>query len=238
MFFKHKYLTQPSVTPLDAVVQASDDLCKLLKGLPPVKGEMRTAVDLLMDIFRQVDSSEASEIDIQRANQGKAAAQRQTSEQQELEGVWIEPDEAELADDDLRTPRAVQITHPSKGGSVLIEDDEPKARAVRRSARRQQQLLSATEMSGSCPTPQQAARRSVKLEFLTDFSGSVLDAETGELLEYRHLIKRPKYKDKWGYLFGNEIGRLAQGMPGQSNGTNTLSFLSTRMKYQPTGGKI
>ena len=126
---------------------------------------MQTAVDLLMDIFRQIDSSEASEIDIQRANQGNAAAQRQTSKQQELEGVWIEPDEAELADDDLRTSRAVQITHPSKGGPVLIEDDEPKARAVRRSARRQQQLLSATKMSGSCPTPQQQLEEVSSLNF-------------------------------------------------------------------------
>ena len=64
------------------------------------------------------------------------------------------------------------------------------------------------------------------LEFLTDFAGSVLDAETGELLEYRYLIKRPKYKDDWGYSFGNEIGRLAQGMPGRVEGTNTIFFIN------------
>ena len=29
VFFKHKYLTQPSVAPLDAVVQTSDDLCNV-----------------------------------------------------------------------------------------------------------------------------------------------------------------------------------------------------------------
>ena len=99
------------------------------------------------------------------------------------------------------------------------------ARDVRRSTRRQQQLLSATEMSGSFPTPHQAARRSFKLEVLIDFAGSVLDAKTGNVLEYRHLIKRPKYKDEWGYSVGNEIGRLAQGMPGRNNGTNTLFFI-------------
>ena len=38
------------------------------------------------------------------------------------------------------------------------------------------------------------------------------------------------------YSFGNEIGCLAQGMPGRNNGTNTL-FLSTRKKYQLTDGK-
>ena len=226
VFFKYKYLTQPSVTPLDAIVQASDDLCSVLKGRPSVKGNMRTAVELLMEIFRQVDDKEKTDVDIQRANQGHAAARRETTEQEELKGVWIEPDETELADDDLRTTRAVQITHPNKGGPTLVEDDEPMARAVRLSARRQQQLLSATEMSGSCPTARQASRRRFKLEFLTDFAGSVLDAETGELLEYRHLIKRPKYKNEWGYSFGNKIGRLAQGMPGRNDGTNTLFFIN------------
>ena len=44
------------------------------------------------------------------------------------------------------------------------------------------------------------------------------------LLEYHHLIKRPQYKDKWGYLFGNTIGRLAEGTPGTNNGTDTLCF--------------
>ena len=61
---------------------------------------------------------------------------------------------------------------------------------------------------------------------MCDFAGSVLDTETGELLEYRHLIKHPKFKDDWGYSFGNEIGRLAQGMPGRNTGTNTIKFIT------------
>ena len=48
VFFKHKYLTQPSVTPLDVVVQATDDLGTVLKGRSPVKGAMRTAVELFL----------------------------------------------------------------------------------------------------------------------------------------------------------------------------------------------
>ena len=80
---------------------------------------------------------------------------------------------------------------------------------------------------GSClifPSRSAASRR-FPFKFLTNFEGSVLDGDTGELLEYWHLIKRPKYKDDWGYSFGNEIGRLAQGMPGRNNGTNTLFFI-------------
>ena len=51
---------------------------------------------------------------------------------------------------------------------------------------------------------------------------AVLDEDTGELMEYRHLIKNPKYRVIWGNAYGNELGRLAQGMKGQVNGTNTI----------------
>ena len=64
------------------------------------------------------------------------------------------------------------------------------------------------------------------MKFLADFAGAVLDDETGELLKYLHLIKRSKYKKDWGYSFGNEIGRLAQGMPRQNTGTNTTFFIN------------
>ena len=43
------------------------------------------------------------------------------------------------------------------------------------------------------------------MKFLTNYAEAVLD-KSGELLEYRHLIKRPEYKVEWGYSFGNKIG--------------------------------
>ena len=64
----------------------------------------------------------------------------------------------------------------------------------------------------------------------------MLDEKTGELLEYRHLIKRPKHKKTWGYSFGNEIGRLAQGMPGRNIGpTQCTSY--TRPRFHLTDGR-
>ena len=39
-------------------------------------------------------------------------------------------------------------------------------------------------------------------------------------------MANPKYRKDWGYSFGNEIGRLAQGMPGRVKGTDTLKFIS------------
>ena len=63
------------------------------------------------------------------------------------------------------------------------------------------------------------------MAFLRDFANAVLDEETGDMLEYRHLIKLPKYKQDWGVSFGNEVGRLAQGMPCRVPGTNTMFFI-------------
>ena len=70
-----------------------------------------------------------------------------------------------------------------------------------------------------------------------------MDGATGKLLEYRHLIKRPEYKDEWNHPYGNKIGRLAQGMKGRVEGTDTINFIhkhdipKDRRKYC-TYGKI
>jgi hypothetical protein len=55
----------------------------------------------------------------------------------------------------------------------------------------------------------QASSQKYALQFLCDFTYSVLDDKTGDLLEYRHLLKHPKYKDVWSQSFGKEIQRLA-----------------------------
>ncbi len=69
---------------------------------------------------------------------------------------------------------------------------------------------------------QQAAACKYPLQFFCDFAFAVLDGETGNLLEYRHLLKHPKYKDIWSKLFGTEIQRLATT-------TKTIAFMSKDM---------
>jgi len=58
-------------------------------------------------------------------------------------------------------------------------------------------------------TAQQMASRKYPLQFLCDLAYAVLDDKTGNLLEYHHLMKHPKYKDVWTTSFGTEIRRLA-----------------------------
>ena len=49
--------------------------------------------------------------------------------------------------------------------------------------------------------------------------------EGGESLEYKQLIADPKTQATWTHSYGNELRRLAQGMPGRNTGTNTIFFI-------------
>ena len=144
-------------------------------------------------------------------------------EETKAQDIYTKENEPDLGDDDLRTAKLPKVTHLPPDGPHVIENDPPNFRVTRNSKRAA--LLAAVEISGSCPSTRQAAGQQYLLTFMCDFAGSVLDTETGELLEYRHLIKNPKFKDDWGYSFGNEIGRLAQGMSGRNTGTDTIKFI-------------
>ena len=54
---------------------------------------------------------------------------------------------------------------------------------------------------------------------------ALLDNETGKLMEYRHLMKNSEYHKLYNNYYAKEIGRLAQGMPGQVIVTNTIFFI-------------
>jgi hypothetical protein len=50
--------------------------------------------------------------------------------------------------------------------------------------------------------------------------------DTGKLVEMRHLLINPKNKELWGKSYTTELGRLAQGIPGVSKGTDTIVFIA------------
>eukprot|EP00804_Cyclotella_cryptica_P012520 CCRYP_017704-RB/>CCRYP_017704-RB protein AED:0.24 eAED:0.24 QI:0/0/0/1/0.5/0.33/3/0/909 len=69
------------------------------------------------------------------------------------------------------------------------------------------------------------AARATQRRYPPDMLHAVLNDETGELMEYRHLIANPKYRDTWQNAYGKELGRLAQGLPGIVKGTDTIAFI-------------
>ena len=57
---------------------------------------------------------------------------------------------------------------------------------------------------------------------------TVLDKDTGEFMEYRKLMRKPKYRQLYRNYYSKEIGRLAQGMTGLVEGTNTMFFIDNQ----------
>lgn len=54
---------------------------------------------------------------------------------------------------------------------------------------------------------------------------AVMDKDTGQMLNYRALIRDPKYRKDWLLSAANEFGRLAQGVGNRIKGTNTIHFI-------------
>jgi hypothetical protein len=73
-------------------------------------------------------------------------------------------------------------------------------------------------------SPSQLSQCKFPMKWLCKMANSVI-GNNGELLEYCHLIENPKRKAVWALSYRNELGQLAQGMPGQNTGTNTIVFI-------------
>ncbi len=69
--------------------------------------------------------------------------------------------------------------------------------------------------------------RITRLENEVHQAMTVMDKDTGKLLNYRQLINSPKFKKVWSLSAANEFGQLANGIGGRiKNPTNTIKFIS------------
>jgi hypothetical protein len=73
-------------------------------------------------------------------------------------------------------------------------------------------------------TPQQMLVCRIPMPWFREMANSVI-GDNGEILEYCHLIANHTTRVTWQHSYGNEIRRLAQGMPGRNTGTNTIVFI-------------
>ena len=87
-------------------------------------------------------------------------------------------------------------------------------------------MLATLEVSQTHARPHQLASRKFPTQLFVEIANAVLDSTTGNLLEYRHLLKNPKYNKIWSNAMGKEVGRLAQGLDEVVDGTNTIDFIA------------
>eukprot|EP00804_Cyclotella_cryptica_P015402 CCRYP_008024-RA/>CCRYP_008024-RA protein AED:0.10 eAED:0.10 QI:0/-1/0/1/-1/1/1/0/936 len=91
------------------------------------------------------------------------------------------------------------------------------------SAKKQHQALSAVMQS---PSKRKDFIKQLKsFETQLEQAMSVLDLDTGKLLNYRQLLRTPKFAQAWSKSSTNEFGRLADGVGGRVKGTKTIRFI-------------
>jgi hypothetical protein len=165
-----------------------------------------------LDIFKKQADEATNNVTAQRVMMKEAASQR----------VLEESDadvEMQRAAEPVKMTEENQKTGKSKSSVPAITQDEeeetqqptnhrPRTRATR--SLTDEFLYNMMELPGLTNiTPQSTAARKFPLQFLCDFANAVIDDETGEIMEYRHLLKNPKHRERWQGSFSKEIQRLA-----------------------------
>lgn len=229
--FRHKRVTNPSVSAADAIVTAATKLTESIQG--NMKNDLQNAdiheLERLSKIFQDA-ATKVSEINARSPRvdntvppprvQNNSTTQDQ-SRNTAIDPRVISPTQWMDDDDDDDGPPNLQ-----RNGRDYVEP-----RYVTRSQKRLQgsvttdAIMGMLELTKPKLDARKLATRRYPLQFLCEFANAVMDEDTGEMLEYRHLIKRPKYRDTWSKAFGKEIGRLAQGQKGVVEGTNALFFI-------------
>ena len=77
-FFKHKYLTMPTITPADALIKAADTLTDTILGNFPINTMTAQAVEQLMDTFKVQAEKATCEADSSRTSTSSKGVSRST----------------------------------------------------------------------------------------------------------------------------------------------------------------
>jgi hypothetical protein len=106
VFFKHKYLTMPMITPADALIRATDSLTDTIAGIVPPPNMTTDAIDQLINIFKSQAKKDKDTATAQRVLKKHAQAQRVLTKDNHQE--------------DIEVPTTKPISNPT--AQRLVED--------------------------------------------------------------------------------------------------------------------
>ena len=117
--------------------------------------------------------------------------------------------------------RCIPNTRASKLMSQLA-----RATPVKRNKTTRSENAPAVEQHRNSRHLKQTTKKLSNLEIEVHQAMSVMDEQTGQLLNYKQLMRDPKYKNNWSTSSANEFGSLANGVRGRiKNTTNTIKFI-------------
>jgi len=248
VFFKHKYLTNPSVTHADRVISAARELFNALNKKRRGLGSqnMQALQDLSKLFLKQAATTEGehwSEDEVTNPapkpsrphtiQTKPARVPSATVFESNIEPVSpMEPQSPPVPAPPVAVPRveepppkrAAREVAALKGTTVMGNNDSPARNTRSRCASvAALALLAASQATAKEWAPRKHLPTQAIEMPLNELANAVLDGE--KLLNYRQLIKHPELGDDWSFSSANEFGRLAQGIGGRVKGTNTINFI-------------
>eukprot|EP00804_Cyclotella_cryptica_P028368 CCRYP_016432-RA/>CCRYP_016432-RA protein AED:0.27 eAED:0.27 QI:0/0/0/1/1/1/2/0/586 len=221
VFFKHKYLTNPSISPTDALIAAAANLAHLIQCNAKAQ---HVGAKKLQDLQRQQQlfSEIAKQLLVTPAPHEQAtprAPPPRVRTPTPLPTLPVVSDD-EYSDDEPETPPRVRTYHAVP--SVL--NTQPTSTPPALNTCSQVCSLTYKTMLHILSTHHNGITASQATQ-PTDILHALLNDKTGELMEYRHLVSNPKYRDTWKNAYGKALEHMVQGVPGIVKGTDTIVFI-------------
>jgi hypothetical protein len=230
VFFRHRYITQPTVTPEDKIVKAVGDLSSALRQRSNLRG--KEDIEVLQKLNNILNNAPAEPVtkDNNTTKVTKVTFRDPIPEPR----VGTRSGSMQESSKTALTPR-VNRTSPRL---VTATVDKPLPRTVGISSgptTRSKYTQALLDIANRVKLP--TSRRHLDMTELaqatlddgphatTQFANEVFDEESGKMLTYRKLITHPKYQEVWMNSSANEFGRLAQGVGNRIKGTNTIFFI-------------
>ena len=205
VFFKHKYITQPTLTPEDVMIRAILNLRNAIQKAKDKKG------DVNFEAIKKLDS-------IFNSPQEGAAPPRVNAQRPRVESSAQKVD--------CRVPPDAQSPRVPVEADCYNEPTVGPASNTRAAAKKKA-IEHCTQILNEEVSPELFPDSKAKVPFkaLKELVNAVMDEETGEMLEYRDLLKHPVLGPDWNISGANEFGRLAQGVGNRIKGTDTIKFI-------------
>ncbi len=198
--FKHKYITQPTLTPEDTIVKEIDDLTHAPKESRNTKGISQIKALLKMDeLFnKQLTST---------ANVAEPPQEIQPSPRVIFAETSKPPQE-------IPTPRVAIEKMPNPRVTIkkttidkAMSNNPPHPREL--GAKLNHLIRLAVNNRARIQNHHQT---SLRRQDHNKRAQLIHDKETGEYLNYQQLLRDPKHRETWERSAANKFGRFAQGL--------------------------
>jgi hypothetical protein len=236
VFFKTKYITQPTLSRADIVSKALNDLTQALKGKSNKKGlEQIDALKRLDAIFTnepetttEAPTPRPSERRVTFAETANAPTEAEPREETPAPRVTAQPQRNRT--EPIHAATIEKASLPRAPGRKSTKEITPAKIEMRERIRKHIK----SKMMARIPQRRTYLRQQVRTQ---ERAQTIHDKETNTYLKYRQLLRHPNHKKAWNISAANEFGRLAQGLKdGRVKGTDTIRFIqknevpSNRMK--------